>query len=55
MKKSESFYETLRDNPSKIIEWCEAEIKEYRNLIKLVKKGVELKEEALNKIKKEKK
>lgn len=38
MSKADNFFETLKDNPQEIIEWCEAEIKEYKKLIKIIKK-----------------
>lgn len=34
---AESWFETLKDNPDKIIEWAEAEIKEYKRLITIIK------------------
>ncbi len=40
MSKAKDFYGTLKDNPEEIIKWCEAEIKEYKKLIKLIKKGI---------------
>lgn len=42
MKKTEAdnFFEALKDNPQEVIEWAEAEIKEYKKLIKLIKKSV---------------
>ncbi len=39
MKAYKEFYKTLKNNPKVIIEWAENEIKEYQNLIKLIKKG----------------
>jgi hypothetical protein len=38
-KPSETFLKTLKDNPGEIIDWCNREIKEYQNLIKLIKKN----------------
>ena len=32
-----NFFESLKDDPEAIIEWCEDEIKEYKKLIKLMK------------------
>jgi hypothetical protein len=37
-KQREDFYETIKDDPEKIIAWCDKEIEEYRNLIYLIKK-----------------
>lgn len=36
MKASENFFESLKNDPDAIIEWCETEIREYKNLIKLI-------------------
>ena len=41
-KASVNVYNALRDNPEEIIKWCEQEILEYQNLIKLIKKGKQL-------------
>mgnify|MGYP006296100235 CR=1 FL=1 len=35
--KANTFFEALKDNPEEIIEWAEAEIREYRKLIRLIK------------------
>lgn len=35
---SENMYKALKDDPKAIIAWCEEEIEQYKNLIKLVKK-----------------
>ncbi len=40
MKKistAKDFVNTMKDNPTKIIEWAENEIKEYKKLIKILK------------------
>ena len=40
MKKKttvEEIFDTIKDNPAKIIKWAEKEIKEYENLIKILK------------------
>lgn len=42
MSKADNFFERLKDNPQEIIEWCEAEIKEYKKLIKLIKNETRL-------------
>ena len=39
MTKADNWYQTLKDNPKAIIEWARAEIREYRRLIKIIKKG----------------
>ena len=39
-KKAENFYNTLKDNPFEIIEWCEAEIAEYQKLIEIIQKNI---------------
>ncbi len=36
--KADNFAETLKDNPKEIIEWAEAEIREYQRLIAILKK-----------------
>ena len=38
MSKANNFYKTLKDNPKEIIAWAEEEIREYKKLIKLIKK-----------------
>ena len=38
MSASKNFFNALKDDPQSIIEWCENEIKEYKKLIKLIKK-----------------
>lgn len=38
--KAENWFETLKDNPSEIISWCEAEIREYKRLIKIIKRAI---------------
>ena len=43
MKKSNNFFEALKTNPQEIIKWAEREIKEYQNLIKLIKKTTKIK------------
>ena len=35
--KAQQFYETLKDNPQEIIDWCYEEIEEYKKLIKIIK------------------
>jgi len=43
MKKQasvEEFADALKDDPSRIIAWCESEIKEYKKLIAILKKRV---------------
>ena len=52
MKKCEDFYNTLKDDPEAIIKWAEREILEYKGLIELVKKGMKLGEEEMEKAKK---
>ena len=37
---SENLFEALKNDPEAIIKWCEVEIREYQNLIKLVKKAL---------------
>lgn len=34
----QDFADTIKDNPSEIIKWAEAEIREYQRLIKILKK-----------------
>lgn len=41
--KSDYFYEALKNNPEEVIKWAEAEIKEYKKLIKLIKNGLQTK------------
>jgi len=36
--EADGFYDTLKADPAKIINWAEAEIKEYQKLIKLLSK-----------------
>lgn len=38
--KADNFFETIKNNPKEIIAWAESEIKEYKKLIKLLKKKV---------------
>jgi len=35
---ADNFYDSLKNNPKKIIRWCRAEIREYERLIKLLSK-----------------
>jgi len=35
--KAENFADAVKNNPKEIIEWAEAEIKEYQKLIKSIK------------------
>ena len=37
MSEADNMYSALKDNPEEIIKWAEAEIKEYKKLIKLIK------------------
>ena len=39
-RKSENFFETLKDNPKEVLKWAFAEIREYQNLIKIIKKSL---------------
>jgi len=39
MSQANNFYKALKDNPEEVIEWCEAEIREYKKLIKIIKKN----------------
>jgi len=41
MSKADNMYESLKDDPQAIIEWCESEIKEYKKLIKLLKNNAQ--------------
>lgn len=38
MSKADNWFESLKDNPQEIIEWAEAEIKEYKKLIAILRK-----------------
>ena len=39
---SQNVYNALKDNPQEIIEWCEAEIAEYKKLIEIIQKNIAL-------------
>ena len=39
-KKAKNFYNALKDNPQEIIEWCEAEIEEYKKLIEIIQRNM---------------
>lgn len=39
--EADNFLDALKNNPEKVIEWCESEIKEYKKLIKLIRMGHE--------------
>jgi hypothetical protein len=36
--EANNMFNALKDNPQAIIEWAESEIKEYKKLLKLIKK-----------------
>lgn len=38
MSKSNNWFEAFKDDPQAILDWCDAEIKEYQNLKKLITK-----------------
>lgn len=35
-----NWFESLKDEPEKIIEWAKAEIREYKKLIRLIEKSM---------------
>lgn len=38
--EANNFFETLKDHPEDILEWCDSEIKEYQKLKRLIKKSL---------------
>lgn len=36
--KAQNMYDALKNDQRAILDWCEAEIKEYEKLIKIIKK-----------------
>ena len=36
-KASNNFYNSIKDDPEKIIKWCEEEVAAYQELIKMIK------------------
>jgi len=39
-KQAKEWYETLKDNPQEIIDWCKREIEAYQDLIKLIEENL---------------
>ena len=40
---ADTLFDALKGNPQEIIEWAESEIKEYKKLIRIIKKHVKTK------------
>jgi len=36
---AEDFFDSIKNNPQEIIDWCQSEIEEYKKLIRLLEEG----------------